>query len=153
MGLIDIVFTHIPNTIPKEFEISKIKLLHDILVVNKDSQYLNKVIKKSDLNDLPLILLPYTASGRKGFDDFCTNNGININPLMEVGNDTIIEECAQSGLGVGLVTREYVKDKLKNKELFELNTDFNLSTKYLVYLVDSNRKNNIIINNFIDLLK
>ena len=34
-----------------------------------------------------------------------------------------------------------------------LNTDFNLSTKYLVYLVDSNRKNNIIINNFIDLLK
>ena len=153
MGLIDIVFTHIPNTIPKEFEVSKIKLLHDTLVVNKDSQYLNRVIKKSDLNELPLILLPYTASGRKGFDEFCSNNGININPLMEVGNDTIIEECSQSGLGVGLVTREYVKDKLKNKELFELNTDFNLSTKYLVYLVDSNRKNNIIINNFIDLLK
>lgn len=153
MGLIDIVFTHIPNNIPKEFEITKVKRLHDILVVNGDSQYLNRVIQKDDLSSLPLILLPYEASGRNGFDDFCIKNSISIKPLMEVGNDIIIEECAQSGLGVGLVTREYVLDKLKNKDLFELNTDFNFGTKYLVYLTDSNRKNNIIINNFIELLK
>ena len=153
MGLIDIVFTHIPNNIPKEFEITKVKRLHDILVVNRDSQYLNRIIQKNDLSSLPLILLPYEASGRNGFDGFCIKNSINIKPLMEVGNDIIIEECAQSGLGVGLVTREYVLDKLKNKDLFELNTDFNFGTKYLVYLTDSNRKNNIIINNFIELLK
>ena len=153
MGIIDIVFTHIPNTIPKDFEVVSIKLLHDILVVNKNSEYLNKTITKDDLCKLPLILLPYTASGRKGFDEFCINNSISINPLMEVGNDTIIEECAQSGLGVGLVTREYVLDKLVKKELYELNTNFNFSTKHLAYLVDPNRKNDIIVKNFIDLLK
>ena len=71
MGIIDIVFTHIPNTIPKDFEVVSIKLLHDILVVNKNSEYLNKTITKDDLCKLPLILLPYTASGRKGFDEFC----------------------------------------------------------------------------------
>ncbi|MCI6848065.1 MAG: LysR family transcriptional regulator [Erysipelotrichaceae bacterium] len=153
MGIIDIVFTHIPNTIPKDFEVVSIKLLHDILVVNKNSEYLNKTITKDDLCKLPLILLPYTASGRKGFDEFCINNSISINPLMEVGNDTIIEECAQSGLGIGLVTREYVLDKLVKKELYELNTNFNFSTKHLAYLVDPNRKNDIIVKNFIDLLK
>lgn len=153
MGIIDIVFTHIPNTIPKDFEVVSIKLLHDILVVNKNSEYLNKTITKDDLCKLPLILLPYTASGRKGFDEFCINNSISINPLMEVGNDTIIEECAQSGLGVGLVTREYVLDKLVKKELYELNTNFNFSTKHLAYLLDPNRKNDIIVKNFIDLLE
>lgn len=153
MGIVDIVFTHIPNTIPKDFEVVSIKLLHDILVVNKNSEYLNKTITKDDLCKLPLILLPYTASGRKGFDEFCINNSISINPLMEVGNDTIIEECAQSGLGVGLVTREYVLDKLVKKELYELNTNFNFSTKHLAYLLDPNRKNDIIVKNFIDLLK
>lgn len=153
MGIIDIVFTHIPNTIPKDFEVVSIKLLHDILVVNKNSEYLNKTITKDDLCKLPLILLPYTASGRKGFDEFCINNSISINPLMEVGNDTIIEECAQSGLGIGLVTREYVLDKLVKKELYELKTNFNFSTKHLAYLVDANRKNDIIVKNFIDLLK
>ena len=153
MGIIDIVFTHIPNTIPKDFEVVSIKLLHDILVVNKNSEYLNKTITKDDLCKLPLILLPYTASGGKGFDEFCINNSISINPLMEVGNDTIIEECAQSGLGIGLVTREYVLDKLVKKELYELKTNFNFSTKHLAYLVDPNRKNDIIVKNFIDLLK
>lgn len=153
MGIIDIVFTHVPNTIPKNFDVVSIKLLHDILVVNKDSKYINRTIKKDDLSELPLILLPYTASGRKGFDEFCINNGISINPLMEVGNDTIIEECAQSGLGVGLVTREYVLDKLKNNDLYSLNTDFKLSTKHLVYLIDSSRRNDLIIKSFTDLLK
>lgn len=153
MGLIDIVFTHIPNNISNDFEVVKIKLLHDILVVNKDSKYLNKVITKKCLSELPLILLPFNASGRNGFDEFCISNGISIKPLMEVGNDTIIEECAQSGLGVGLVTKEYVLDKLNCNELIELKTSFNLSSKYLVYLIDKNRKSNIIINSFINLLK
>ena len=72
---------------------------------------------------------------------------------MEIGNDLIVEECAQSGLGVGLVVKEYVQNKLNNKELFELKTSFNLEPKYLACLIDSNRMNNNIIKNFIKLLK
>ncbi len=153
IGLVDIVFTHLPNNIPSGFDIIKIKELHDILVVNKDSEYLNKTINKKDLEKLPLILLPLSASNRKNFDKFCLSNNIVINPLMEIGNDLIVEDCAQSGLGVGLVVKEYVQKKLYDKELFELKTYFDIEPKYLVCLVDSNRRNNIIIKNFIKLLK
>ena len=153
VGLIDIVFTHLPNNIPDDFEIIKIKKLHDILVVNKDSIYKDKEIKKKDLEKLPLILLPLSASNRKNFDKFCSSNNIVINPLMEIGNDLIVEECALSGLGVGLVVKEYVQNKLDSKELFELKTVFNLGEKDLVCLIESNRQNNIIIKNFIKLLK
>lgn len=153
IGLIDIIFTHLPNNIPDNFEIIKIKKLHDILVVNKDSKYLNKIINKKDLEKLPLILLPFTASNRKNFDKFCNTNNIVIKPLMEIGNDLIVEECAQSGLGVGLVVKEYVQNKLDNKELFELKTSFNIEEKDLVCLLDPNRKNNIIIKNFVNLLR
>ena len=72
---------------------------------------------------------------------------------MEIGNDLIVEECAQSGLGVGLVVQEYVQKKLDNKELFKLDTTFNIEEKELVCLIDSNRRNNIIIKKFIELLK
>ena len=152
IGLIDVVFTHLPNNIPSGFDIIKIKELHDILVANKDSIYLNKTINKKDLEKLPLVLLPLSASNRKNFDKFCISNNIVINPLMEIGNDLIVEECAQGGLGVGLVVKEYVQNKLDNKELFELKTTFNIEKKHLVCLVDSNRKNNIIIKNFINML-
>ncbi len=152
MGLVDIVFTHLPNTVPDNFEITKLKELHDILVVNKDSKYIDKTIRKKDIEELPLILLPFRASNRKNFNKFVSSNNLVIHPLMEIGNDLIIEDCAQNGLGVGLVVREYVQSKLDNKELFELKTAFNIDSKYLVCLVDPNRKNNIIIKNFMKVL-
>lgn len=152
LGLVDIVFTHLPNTVPDNFETIKLKKLHDILVVNKDSKYLGKTINKKDLKDLPLILLPLRASNRKNFNKFCTQNNIVINPLMEIGNDLIIEECAQNGLGVGLVVKEYVQSKLDSQELYELKTAFNIEEKDLVCLVDQNRKNNNIIKKFLELL-
>ena len=153
LGLVDVVFTHLPNNIPNDFEIIKIKKLHDILVVNKDSIYLNKQIKKKDLETLPLVLLPLTASNRKNFDKFCLKNNIIINQLMEIGNDILVEECAESGFGVGLVVKEYVQNKLDNKQLYELDTQFTFEEKYLACLVESSRTNNIIVKKFISLLK
>lgn len=153
VGLVDIVFTHLPNNIPDNFDIIKIKKLHDILVVNKDSIYKDKIITKKDLKELPLVLLPFNASNRLNFNKFCSSNNIIINPLMEIGNDLIIEDCALNGLGVGLVVREYVQSKLDSNDLFELKTNFSIKEKDLVCLVEKSRSNNIIINNFIKLLK
>ena len=153
VGLVDIVFTHLPNTIPNNFNIIKLKKLHDILVVNKDSKYVNKTINKKELKNMPLILLPYKASNRKNFNKFCLKNNIVVNPLMEIGNDLIIEECAQNGLGVGLVVKEYVQNKLDNKELFEIKTSFNIEEKDLVCLIEQNRMNNIVVKKFVNLLK
>ena len=153
IGLVDIVFTHLPNDIPKGYNVTKIKELHDILVVNKDSIYKDKVINKKDLSKLPMVLLPLNASNRKNFNKFCINNNIVINPLMEIGNDLIIEDCAVSGLGVGLVVKEYVQNRLDNGELYELNTNFNIEPKYLVCCVETNRSNSNIIKKFIELLK
>ena len=153
LGLVDIVFTHLPNDIPSNFKVYKLKKLHDILVVNKDSSYKDKIITKKDLSNLPLILLPLNASNRKNFNKFCANHNIVIHPLMEIGNDLIIEDCASNGLGVGLVVREYVQSKLDDQELFELNTNFKLEEKDLICVVEENRSNNIIIEKFINLLK
>ena len=153
LGLVDIVFTHLPNNIPNNFNIINVKKLHDILVVNKDSKYLNKTINKKTLEELPLILLPFNASNRKNFNKFCATNNLVINPLMEIGNDLIIEECAGNGLGVGLVVKEYVQNKLDNKQLYELDTQFTFEEKYLACLVESSRTNNIIVKKFISLLK
>ena len=150
IGLVDIVFTHLPNSIPDNFDTIKIKKLHDILVTNIET---NERINKKDLETLPLILLPFNASNRKNFNKFCNTNNIIIHPLMEIGNDLIIEDCAQNGLGVGLVVKEYVQNKLDSKELFELKTNFTLPDKNLVCLIESNRLNNTIIKNFLELLK
>ena len=146
LGLVDIVFTHLPNNIPDNYDVIKLKKLHDILVVNKDSKYIGKTINKKDLTNLPLVLLPYKASNRKNFNKFCAKNNIIINPLMEIGNDLIIEDCALNGLGVGLVVKEYVQSALDSKDLYELNTSFKMDEKDLVCLVEPNRMNLSLIH-------
>ena len=153
LGLVDIVFTHLPNNIPDNYQIYHIKKLHDIFVVNKDSEYKDKVVTKKNLETLPLILLPFNASNRKNFNQFCLKNNIVIHPLMEIGNDLIIEECAQGGLGIGLVVREYVQKQLDNHELIELKTNFKMEEKDLVCIVESKRTHNKVIQSFIELLK
>lgn len=153
LGLVDIVFTHLPNNVPDDFETIPLKKLHDIFVVNRDSKWREKTITKKDLSKLPLVLLPFDASNRKNFNKFCQSNNIVIHPLMEIGNDLIIEDCALNGLGVGLVVKEYVQNKIDQGELFELNTNFKMSEKDLVCCIESNRMNNIILKNFVNLLK
>ena len=153
LELVDIVFTHLPNTIPEGFKTIKIKRLHDILVCNKDSEYKDKTVHKKDLKNLPLVLLPFSASNRNNFNQFCLKNNIIINPLMEIGNDLIIEDCVLNGLGVGLVVKEYVQPNLDSKKLFQLNTTFDIGEKDLVCCLKTNHENNKILNSFLDLLK
>ncbi len=153
LGLVDIVFTHLPNQIPEQFQITRIKKLHDIFVVNPASPYANKLIRKNDLPTLPLVLLPFDASNRKNFNQFCNKNNIVVHPLMEIGNDLIIEDCAKSGLGIGLVVREYVDNQLENGELVEVKTSFKITEKDLICAVESTHINNIIVKKFVELLK
>ena len=138
-----------------EFEKGRIRAQEE-KNVNMPNNYSQPQKKKNNTVWIVLawiFLLPFTASNRKNFDKFCLANNIIIKPLMEIGNDLIVEECAQSGLGVGLVVREYVQKKLDNKELFELNMSFKFEPKELVCLVDPSRKNNKIVNKFIEILK
>lgn len=153
LGLVDIVFTHSPNQVPEHFFVKKIKKLHDIFVVNPDSPYIKNTIRKNDLSNLPLVLLPFDASNRKNFNQFCSKNNLIVHPLMEIGNDLIIEDCAKSGLGIGLVVREYVENQLENGELVELKTSFKIAEKDLVCVVESTHINNIMVKKFIELLK
>ena len=153
LGLVDIVFTHLPNTIPNNFDVTKIKKLHDIFVVNKDNEFRDKTITKNNLGNVPLVLLPFNASNRKNFNKFCAANNIVIHPLMEIGNDLIIEDCARSGLGIGLVVKEYVQSQLDNQVLYEVKTSFKMDEKDLVCAVENTRSNNIIVKRFIELLK
>ena len=72
---------------------------------------------------------------------------------MEIGNDLIIEDCVLNGLGVGLVVKEYVQPNLDSKQLFQLNTTFDIGEKDLVCCMKENHLNNKIINSFLELLK
>ena len=154
IGLVDVIFTNMPYNFSSEFECIKIMDLHDCLVANESFNYLkNKKITKEDLEKLPLLVLTKGATTRIRLDDYCVENNITIHPEMEFGSNTLIKEFTEAGFGIGMLTKEHVKDELETNKLFELDIELPLKEKYLGLAVDSARKSNVIIKYFINFIK
>ena len=72
---------------------------------------------------------------------------------MEFGSNSLIKEFTEAGFGIGMLTKEHIKEELKSQQLFELDIKLPLKEKYLGMIYDSSKKNNIIISNFIKIIK
>ena len=153
MGLVDVIFTNMPFSFPESFVTYKLMDLHDCLVVNNSFSDLKGVkISKNKLEELPLLVLTKGATTRIRLDDYCSSNNISIHPEMEFGSNTLIKDFTKSGFGIGMLTREHVKDELDSGELFELDIELPLKDKYLGMAYDSN-KNSIVTKKFINFIK
>lgn len=132
MGLIDVIFTNMPYNFPQNYSIFKLMNLHDCFVANNFYEYLkNKKINKKEFEKLPLLILTKGATTRIRLDEYCLENNISINPEMEFGSNTLIKDFTLAGFGVGMLTREHVRNEINNKELFELDIELPLKEKYL----------------------
>lgn len=153
MGIIDVIFTNMPNGLPDNFESVKILTLHDCLACNKTFEYLKeKKLSKKDLSKLPLLLLTKGTITRIRLDNYCDENNIELHPKMEFGSNTLIKEFTEAGFGIGLLTEEHIKKELESGELFKLNIELPLSDKYLGMVWNKDNKS-LVAKNFIKYMK
>lgn len=153
LGLVDVIISNLPSNVPDDFHQIKLMDLHDCFVANESFSYLkDKTITLKEFQKLPLLVLTKGAINRTRLDDFCIENDINITPEMEFGSNTLIKEFTEAGFGVGMLTKEHIKQEIKDGTLFELNINLNIKNKFLglIYPKDNNR---IITKKFINFLK
>ena len=150
-GSLDIVITSIPNTDIKDLEIKYIKDLEDIFVGNekyKDKKYnnINEIFQEN-------ILLPKSPSvTRNNFDKYLNNNNLTCNPSMEVVSQNLLISLVENGFGIGLLTKDFIKDKLNNS-LFKIDTKLNIPKRKLGYIIKKNSIPSFATKKFIDILK
>jgi hypothetical protein len=56
-------------------------------------------------------------------------------------------------MGIGVVTKEYILNDLKDNSLYEVKVDFNLPSRKLGYTIPKNTIPSYRVKAFIDLLK
>ena len=122
-GLIDIIILNLNDKkYDDDLEIIKCKKVNDCFVVNKKYiELLDKNLSINELNNYPLILQPKGSNTREFLDEFAKQYNCILKPNMELASYTLVVEFAKIGLGIGYATREYIKNELDNKELYELN--------------------------------
>lgn len=155
-GLIDMHILNLTNEETKnDFNIIKCKTITDCFVSNKP---IKEKISIKELNNYPLILQDKNSNTRKFLDDFANKYEITLKPKIEIGSYYLVSEFSRIGLGIGYVTKNYIKNNLDNKELFIVpikekipsreigillnkNTTPNFSTKELIKIITQNTTN------------
>lgn len=140
-GNLDIVITSIPND-TKGFKLEKICDLHDIFVSSK----------KENFNFKNLILQKRPSVNRTNFDEYTKSNNISYEVKMEVVSHNLLVKFVEHGFGIGLVTKEFVKDKLGNG-LYELNTEYNIPSRCLGFAIKDDVYPTFTTKKFIEILK
>ena len=132
----------------KFIEIGK---LQEVFVVNNTSQYLNKKLSKTDLKNITIYTLKKFSSA---YQNLVKELGITKDDKINIENVdyTGILELLKYRDIIAVLTKEYVEDKLDNKELCLLDVGFSLpEAEYGVYYNVNNKYKEL--NNLIKILE
>lgn len=120
-GAVDICFVNLPIREQDEFEITPCMEIQDCLVGGEAYQDLCKDgLDIKQLGEYPLLLLEELSNSRRYIDQYAQNNGVVLNPILELGSSDLLVQFARINLGLTFVIREFNKEQLEQKQLFEI---------------------------------
>ena len=153
-GLIDIVILNLNNKdYGSDIEVIKCREINDCFVVsNKYKELINKEISLKDLNNYPLILQAKGSNTREFLDNVARENGITLKPNIELASYSLVVEFSKIGLGIGYVTKEYIKEAIKNKELYELKLKEKIPSRYIGIALSKNHIPNFSTKKLIEII-
>lgn len=142
LGLVDIIFTNMPAEIPEKCKYVKLISLNNCFAANeKYQEYKNKKLKDTDLEKLPLLLLNKGTINRNRIDEYCSERNIKLNPVIELGSNSLVKEFTLNGVGIGMLDEEHIKEELENGKLFKLDIEATLTEKCLGMCYNPNNSN------------
>jgi len=147
-GNLDIIIIAIPKYDIRDLKINYLTDLTDIFVCNEKKNYKNikEILKEG------IMLQKYPSVTRNNFDLYLNENNLNCNIKMEVVSHNLLVNLIEADFGIGLVTKEFIKDKL-DKTLFEINISENIPKRKLGYAIKNDTIPSFTAKKFIELLK
>lgn len=150
----DVAFVHLPvdESANDVVVYGNVMRINDIFVTNEDNLELTKgVIPLNRLQDYPLIMLEKKTLVRTLVDDFFMRLGVELKPSIEVDDFALIKKLVTSGMGIGIVPREYAKRRLRDGLLFEIKTEPPLPARSIGIVLKKDAKISFALRKFLDL--
>ncbi len=128
-GKVDIAFASTPSD-TSSLDIYPCFNTHSIFVAGAEYPCdFDHIYSLDEIAAFPLILLERKASSRLYLERYFLQNGLRLNPEIELGARSLLVDLAAIGFGVAGVTKEFVHRDLESGRLKKLNTSFEIPAR------------------------
>ena len=125
-GKVDIAFASTPQE-TASLETHPCFSTHQVFIASADYPCdFDHEYTLEEIAAFPLILLDRKASSRLYLEKFFLQNGLHLDPEIELGSRSLLVDLAGIGFGVAGVTKEFVQKDLERGDLKELKTAFRI---------------------------
>ena len=152
-GNLDILMLFSPSTENKDLRIIPIKQVQDIFVGNK--KYYDLINKSNNLNDLkayPLIFPSASSNSRLHLNKYLKDNNIILKPKLEVISYNLIVDLIKAGFGIGYATKEFIKDELESKTLYEIKITPSIPKRTIAIVTMNKKESNYSVKKIIEMI-
>lgn len=156
---IDLKFISLGSNMEKYADLLVEKFLEvdDIFVISKELKgKIPSKIKLIDLNNYPTIVLSNDIKdilSKKFLDNYFIEHGLTFKPKYELVNNWLIEEYVSLNVGIGVLARQHIIDKLESGELIEIETDVKIPKRTMAYVFKKTSLKYPVIREFINFVK
>ena len=136
-GLIDVAFVTTPfdgNPNLIKYELNDFENI--IIAGDKFKNILKKNINLKELEDTPFVLLPRHMQLREYTDKLFEENGMHVDPTIEVDSAHMVAPMVENNFGIGIVPKSLVKKELEENRVFEVKLDRPLPNRKVIALVN-----------------
>lgn len=136
---LDFIILNLPYDIPDDFTKKILIDTHDTLV-SASTRNIKEEITLDNINDYPLIIMARNSNTRYFLDNYFLSHKMVLNPEMELASYQLVTKFIEKDLGIGFLTKEFIKKQLEEGTLLELKTNIVLPSRAIgmVWLKDKN---------------
>jgi len=122
-GKIDILIAKEQTKEDPNLNYEELGVLHPCLISSR--KYLDPkdiVIPLKTINRYHLLLHKRPSTTRELFEEYCKKNDIKIETKLEIASASLLEDFVEIGFGIGLATKEFVENEMKDRDVIFLKT-------------------------------
>lgn len=123
-----------------------------MLEIKKYYDLMKKNNTLDDLKSYPLIFPNALSNSRTYLNKYLKDNNVDLKPKLEVVSYNLIVDLIKAGFGIGYVTKEFIKDELENKSLYEIKTIPKIPKRTIVIATMNKKEPNYSVKKLIEMM-
>ena len=139
-GSLDLLILNLPMTEDNDLIITQCAVLNDCFAGNLDyKKQINSPISIKELvNNFPIITQKEPSNTRTFLNSIMKENNISFHPKFDIVSYALVKDFAKIGMGISYITKEFAKEELENKFLYEIPIKETIPTRGLGIVLPKN---------------